>query len=82
MDGKFAGTLMDKLEADLAQFRKAFNERILYVQYCLPPSLFLSIFCVQLFPPVARNIRLGTAFLLGYVAPLMICLGCRSYLGS
>ena len=29
MGGKFLGTLMDKLEADLAQFRKAFNERIL-----------------------------------------------------
>lgn len=29
MDCKPTGTLMDKLEADLAQFRKAFNERIL-----------------------------------------------------
>jgi hypothetical protein len=44
MSGIFAGTLMDKLEADLAQFRKAFNERILYVQCHLPRALFLSIF--------------------------------------
>jgi hypothetical protein len=29
---RFSGLLMDKLDADLALFRKAFNERILFVQ--------------------------------------------------
>jgi hypothetical protein len=57
---------MDKLDTDLAQFRKAFNDRILYVSSAFYSLRAETIITVQLFPPIARNLRLGAAFVLDY----------------
>lgn len=42
---------MEKLDADLAQFRKAFNERIMYVQ---DGPVTTSLIGPQIFSPTSR----------------------------